>query len=156
MRKLVLLVMCITMAASQLWAQTRTITGKVTDDKGAPLSGATVSVPNSNIRTATAADGSFSINVPATARLLTVSYVGFADFSAPITPSHFCAGCNTLPASSAACGLFQVCCTDAIYCVLVTPSPPVTFSLDVTFCRQSPLSTRWRGAGGEDVTPSPI
>jgi len=85
MRKLVLLVLCIAMTASQLWAQTRTITGKVTDDKGAPLAGATVSVPNSNIRTATTADGGFSINVPASARSLTVSYVGYADFSAPIT-----------------------------------------------------------------------
>jgi TonB-linked SusC/RagA family outer membrane protein len=85
MRKLVLLVLCIALTASQLWAQTRTITGRVTDDKGAPLAGATVSVPNSNTRTATKTDGTFSINVPANARSLTVSYVGFAEYSAPIT-----------------------------------------------------------------------
>ncbi len=99
MRKLVLLVLCMALTATQLWAQTRTITGKVTDDKGAPLSGATVSVPNSNIRTATAADGSFSINVPATARSLTVSYVGFADFSAPITATSTTVDVSLVPSS---------------------------------------------------------
>ncbi len=99
MRKLVLLVLCMALTATQLWAQTRTITGKVTDDKGAPLSGATVSVPNSNIRTATAADGSFSINVPATARSLTVSYVGFADFSAPITGTSTTVDVSLVPSS---------------------------------------------------------
>ena len=57
-------------------AQTR-ISGKVIDQKtNAPVSGATVSVKNnSNISTATAEDGSFTINAPAKSRLV-ISYVG--------------------------------------------------------------------------------
>ncbi len=58
-------------------AQTR-ISGKVIDQKtNAPVSGATVSVKNnSNISTATAEDGSFTINAPAKSRLV-ISYVGY-------------------------------------------------------------------------------
>src|SRR5215210_5008812 len=58
-------------------AQTR-ISGRVIDAKtNAPVSGATVSVKNNtNISTATAEDGSFSINAPANARLV-VSFIGY-------------------------------------------------------------------------------
>lgn len=58
-------------------AQTR-ISGKVIDGKtNAPVGGATVSVKNNtNISTATAEDGSFTINAPAKSRL-TISFVGY-------------------------------------------------------------------------------
>jgi TonB-linked SusC/RagA family outer membrane protein len=56
----------------------RTVTGKVTDDKGNPISSASVQVKGTNIGTATQADGSYTLNVPASAKELEVSYVGLA------------------------------------------------------------------------------
>jgi TonB-linked SusC/RagA family outer membrane protein len=58
------------------YSQGRTITGKVADDKGSPLSGATVSVKNTNVSTSTNATGSFTLNVAANAKTLVVTYVG--------------------------------------------------------------------------------
>ncbi|WP_207495787.1 SusC/RagA family TonB-linked outer membrane protein [Aridibaculum aurantiacum] len=58
------------------FAQNRTITGVVRDDKGNPLSGATVAVRDSRILTTTNAEGIFTLSVPANARTLVISYVG--------------------------------------------------------------------------------
>ena len=59
MRKVVLLFMAIMLSVSHLWAQQRTITGKVTDDKGAPIPGASVLAKGTNLGTSTGSDGSF-------------------------------------------------------------------------------------------------
>jgi FlaG/FlaF family flagellin (archaellin) len=63
MRKIVMMLMCIMLAASQLIAQTRTITGKVTDDKGAPVPNASITVKNSTVGTTWTwvADGTFTL-----------------------------------------------------------------------------------------------
>lgn len=58
------------------FAQVRTITGTVTDDKQVPLVGATVTVKGTKIARTTDVSGKFSINVPATANTLVISYVG--------------------------------------------------------------------------------
>ncbi|MFN4313101.1 MAG: SusC/RagA family TonB-linked outer membrane protein [Chitinophagaceae bacterium] len=58
-------------------AQERTITGTVTDATGSPLAGATISVKGQSAgNTVTQMNGSFSIKVPASAKTLTISYVG--------------------------------------------------------------------------------
>jgi len=58
--------------------QTRTITGRVTDDAGNAVQGATVEVKGGTARTATDASGSFSIAVPATGSpVLVISNLGF-------------------------------------------------------------------------------
>jgi len=59
------------------FSQTKTITGKILDDKGAPVQGATVTVKGQKVATSTAADGSFRLNLPAGATTLSVSSVGF-------------------------------------------------------------------------------
>ncbi|MDP4247643.1 MAG: carboxypeptidase-like regulatory domain-containing protein, partial [Bacteroidota bacterium] len=59
------------------FSQTKTITGTITDDKGAPVQGATVTVKGSRTGTSTHSDGGFSLTVPATAKTLVVSSVGF-------------------------------------------------------------------------------
>jgi len=66
---------------SAAFAQTKTITGTVHDDKGSVLPGATVTVKGTKISTTTAADGKFSVPFPAGARTLIVSYIGMADES---------------------------------------------------------------------------
>ena len=64
------------LAFLNLTAQNRTITGTVSDDKGTPLVGATITIKNTNTTTTTDASGRFSVVVPSAARTLVVSYVG--------------------------------------------------------------------------------
>jgi iron complex outermembrane receptor protein len=60
-------------------AQTKTITGKVTDSKdGKPMVGASITVKGTSVATQTGADGTFRLNVPASAKTLTISSVGYA------------------------------------------------------------------------------
>jgi TonB-dependent starch-binding outer membrane protein SusC len=64
--------------AVQLFAQTRTITGKVTDEKGTPLSSISVVVKNSSLGTTTNEQGNFSLTIPSSARTLVVSGINMA------------------------------------------------------------------------------
>jgi len=77
MRKLVLLLMCFSLAISQLYAQNRTVSGKITDDKGNPVPGATVSVVGTKINVVADEKGSFSVSVPNSARSIEVTSTGF-------------------------------------------------------------------------------
>ncbi len=77
MRKLLSLLLCFILTASQLMAQNRTVTGKVTDDKGDPVSNATILIKGFKTGTSTAADGTFSLSVPASAKTLVVSSLNF-------------------------------------------------------------------------------
>jgi iron complex outermembrane recepter protein len=62
-----------------LFAQTKTITGKITDAATKePMVGATVVVKGTTTGTATDADGNFKLDVPADAKTLTVSFVGYS------------------------------------------------------------------------------
>src|SRR5258705_7148191 len=63
MRKLFLLLGSFVFFAVQAMAQ-RTVTGKVTDDKGTPLQNVSVLAKGTTIGTTTKADGTFSISVP--------------------------------------------------------------------------------------------
>lgn len=74
MRKLYLLLMGVVFFAIQANAQ-RTITGKVTDEKGNPIANASVLVKGSTVGTSTSATGIYTISVPATAKALIFSSV---------------------------------------------------------------------------------
>ncbi len=76
MRKLFLLLMGVVFIATQALAQ-RAISGKVTDDKGAPVSNASVTVKGTKVGAITKADGSYSLTVPATAKILVFSSISF-------------------------------------------------------------------------------
>ncbi|ULQ55289.1 TonB-dependent receptor [Flavihumibacter rivuli] len=60
-----------------VFAQVRTISGKVTDKDGTPLSGVSVIVKGTRAGVSTTADGSFSIQVPDNNAVLVFSSVGF-------------------------------------------------------------------------------
>jgi TonB-linked SusC/RagA family outer membrane protein len=66
-------------------AQDRTISGTVTDDKGAPLQNASVRVKGATQGVSTDLSGNFSITVPANVGSLVISYVGFKDQEVRIT-----------------------------------------------------------------------
>jgi TonB-dependent starch-binding outer membrane protein SusC len=65
--------------------QDRLITGVVRDALAAGISKASVNVKGTGIGTSTAEDGSFRLNVPASATTLVVSSVGFTTREVPIT-----------------------------------------------------------------------
>ncbi|MEO5682947.1 MAG: SusC/RagA family TonB-linked outer membrane protein [Chitinophagaceae bacterium] len=63
---------------SQLFSQTKTVTGKITDSKdGSPIVGVSVQPKGTKSGTSTGADGSFSITVGANVTTLVISSVGF-------------------------------------------------------------------------------
>jgi len=78
MRKFVALFLCFSMAFGQLlFAQNKTVSGKVLDDKGNPVTGASVLVKGSTIGTSTKPDGTFSFSVPSSSKELIISSLGF-------------------------------------------------------------------------------
>ncbi|MBB6128151.1 carboxypeptidase-like regulatory domain-containing protein [Mucilaginibacter lappiensis] len=78
MEKRILLVLCcILLAVTQLFAQSRTITGTVTaKEDGLPLPGVTVKVKGTSAGTQTGVNGKFSLNAPPNAILL-FSFIGY-------------------------------------------------------------------------------
>ncbi|MDE6198387.1 MAG: SusC/RagA family TonB-linked outer membrane protein, partial [Muribaculaceae bacterium] len=63
----------------------QTVTGTVTDETGEPLIGASVKVAGETIGTSTDFDGHYTLKIPAGAKQLTFSYVGYKDLTADIT-----------------------------------------------------------------------
>jgi len=69
------------------FAQTKTITGKVTDANGIPISGATVAVKGSKSGTSTDALGNFHISVSSGANTLVITSIGYAQKEVDISAS---------------------------------------------------------------------
>ena len=83
-----MLIMAIVLSISHLWAQERTITGKVTDDKGGPIPAASILAKGTNLGTSSASDGSFSIKVPSTVKALIISSIGLGEKEISLTASN--------------------------------------------------------------------
>ena len=60
------------------------VSGKVLDENGKPVVGATVQVKGSSIATATSADGSYSLMAPSAYSVLVVTSIGFTQMEVPI------------------------------------------------------------------------
>jgi TonB-dependent starch-binding outer membrane protein SusC len=71
--------LCSFFAISQLAAQNRTVIGKVTDPNGKAIANASVLIKGTNVGTSTKEDGSFSINVSPSNKVLIFSSVGLAE-----------------------------------------------------------------------------
>jgi TonB-linked SusC/RagA family outer membrane protein len=76
--KRLLLLLLFTSSMLIAFSQVRTVTGKVTDESGAPLPNVSVVVKGSSNGTTTDENGSFSISVPPTAKAIVVSSVNFS------------------------------------------------------------------------------
>ena len=77
MRKYLLLVLILFTGFAYSLAQTRTLSGVITNTDQQPLVGATVSVQNQNISTTTGNNGDFTLTVPTGKFNLVVSHVGY-------------------------------------------------------------------------------
>ncbi len=80
-------------------AQDRVISGRVTDENGQPVPRASVQVKDSNLGTATQADGTFTITVPESARTLVISSVDMTPVEVSTTASSFNITLTTMPRS---------------------------------------------------------
>jgi TonB-dependent starch-binding outer membrane protein SusC len=60
------------------------VSGKVNDDTGKPVSGATVTVKGTKIATATTTEGTFALNAPSGKSVLVISSIGFAELEVAI------------------------------------------------------------------------
>jgi iron complex outermembrane recepter protein len=69
-------------------AQSRTVSGVVKDSEGVPLAGVNIVVKGTAIGTSTDANGSFSLQVPASNTMLVVSFVGFKTTEVVIPASN--------------------------------------------------------------------
>ena len=76
MRRVLSVFLCMVLACSSVLAQNRTITGKISDETGKMLEGASVQARGSKTAVVTKADGSFSIQIGQNTKALVVSYVG--------------------------------------------------------------------------------
>jgi outer membrane receptor protein involved in Fe transport len=61
------------------------ISGKVTDENGNSINGASVTVKGSTAGTTTKADGTYSLSVPANAKALVITYIGMEALEIPIS-----------------------------------------------------------------------
>jgi TonB-linked SusC/RagA family outer membrane protein len=59
-----------------LSAQTRTVSGKISDEEGVPIPGASIVVKGTTIGTVSSPDGTYSLNIPDDAVFLVFSFVG--------------------------------------------------------------------------------
>ena len=84
MRKTLSLITCVLLALGQLVAQTRTISGKITQENGRPVANASVLVKGTVTGTTTTEDGTFSLNVPPAAKTLIISAVGMGSIEVSI------------------------------------------------------------------------
>ena len=88
MRKKMLLSVCaFAMAILSSFAQTSTVTGKVIDDKGAPVVGATVIEKGTKNGVSAGLDGAFSLKVKSGATLV-ISALGFENKQIAATSSN--------------------------------------------------------------------
>ncbi|TMI65963.1 MAG: TonB-dependent receptor [Bacteroidetes bacterium] len=74
MRKIYLLLVGIVLFSQPLFAQ-KTVTGKVTDEKGDPLANVSIQVKGTNTGTTSKPDGTYSLLVPATGKVLVFTFV---------------------------------------------------------------------------------
>ncbi len=83
--KRILLALALSSLLTNLFAQTKTITGKISDaSTKEALIGASIAVKGTTIGVTTDADGKFQLDVPETAKSLIISYVGYEQKELPL------------------------------------------------------------------------
>ncbi len=83
MKKVIWLLACMLLSISFAYAQNKTVSGVVVDEKGVSVIGATVVAKGTTIGTVTGMNGEFSVDVPQATTTLTVSFMGMTDYETP-------------------------------------------------------------------------
>ncbi len=80
-----LITLLVNIISLSLSAQNIALRGKVVDEKGEALAGATVKVSGTTTATTTSASGDFTLNVPAGTTKITISFIGYLDYEKVLT-----------------------------------------------------------------------
>src|SRR3982074_36544 len=84
-----LLLLLLTLGLIRGYSQDPVIKGKVTDEEGRPLVGATVTIKGTNVSTTTDVQGNFQIAAGGQLKpVLVVSYVGYANREVAVRPGE--------------------------------------------------------------------
>ncbi len=75
--KRIILLFSLMLSFSVLFAQQKSVTGRVTDENNEPVPGANVVIKGTTNGTVTDVDGNYKIQVPANSKILTVTFIGF-------------------------------------------------------------------------------
>ena len=86
MKKICTFLACIMLSIAAVTAQTR-VTGTVLEDSGEPAIGANILAEGTTVGTVTDFDGKFELNVPAKAKHLVISYMGFKTVTVNVKPN---------------------------------------------------------------------
>src|SRR5688572_21281439 len=78
MRKILSLVTAMLLLFGDAWAQTRTVSGTVTDEQGSPVPNASIVIKGTSTGTTSKADGTFTLSLPSGPVVLVFSSVGMA------------------------------------------------------------------------------
>ncbi len=84
MKKIISLMLCLCTLCLAVQAQQKQISGKVTDEAGAPVAGATVTEKGTRNGTSTAADGTYRLSVADNNAVVSVERLGYAPFETSI------------------------------------------------------------------------
>lgn len=79
-----LLTLCMSFSAA---AQSRTVSGTVTDEAGDPMIGVSVNIPGQNVGVSTDIDGKYRISLPSGSNQLQFAYVGYQTRTADVSGS---------------------------------------------------------------------
>lgn len=85
MRRILMLMLGVLVLCTELLAQTRTISGRVTDAQGEGVPNASVTVKGTTLGTTTSVDGAFTLSVPAAARTLVITSTGMTPVETSIS-----------------------------------------------------------------------
>ena len=77
LKKIIFIICLFCTAHLTVFAQSITVTGKITDEANEPLPGVSVSVKGTTIGTTSIVDGTFQLTVPSASAVLLFSYMGF-------------------------------------------------------------------------------
>lgn len=87
MKKKILLLMYMLVSVVWIYAQTKTVTGKIQDESGTPLGNVSVQAKGTKLGTVSLADGTFSLSVPSTTSTLVFSLLNYKTAELAITTS---------------------------------------------------------------------
>ena len=79
MRKILMILVIKVSFVGIIFAQNQVITGSVIDDKGNPISDATVTIKGTNIAVKCSNDGKFNLEVPQTSKAIIISAIGYSE-----------------------------------------------------------------------------
>ncbi len=84
MRKIAMLFTALLLCFSFSFAQTRSVSGVVSDEAGNPLAGVSVQIKGTRIGTTTTGDGHYTLNITSAAKFLEFSHLGYESQSVAI------------------------------------------------------------------------